>query len=99
MAENAKRILNTKSFDDGYRAVKKEEKTQSEVLQESGFDATATMVGKQAEEPASYQTYGTSGAAAFNYMRNPKVDKVTKTDPPIKNLEKSRYNIITGSLQ
>ena len=39
------------------------------------------------------------GGAVFNYARNPKVDKVTKCDPPIKNLGKARYNIITGSLQ
>lgn len=98
LAENAKRILNTKSFDDGFKIAKKDTKSQSEVLQESGFDATKAMVTKASEEPASYQTHGTTGAAAFNYARNPKVDKVTKTDPPIKNLNKARYNIITGSI-
>ena len=101
LAENAKRILNTKSFDDGFKIQKKEPKTQSEVLKESGFDATADQaaVFKMPDEPASYQIHQANGQANFNYARNTKIDKVTKTDPPIKNLNKARYNIITGSLQ
>lgn len=57
------------------------------------------MEKTQADQPASYQTYKATGAAAFTYNRNPKVDKVTKMDPEIKNLNKARYNIITGSIQ
>ena len=92
--------MNTKNFDDGFRIAKKtDQAAQSQILKESGFDATAAALAKKtAEEPASYQTHGATGAAAFNYARNPKVDKVTKTDPPIKNLNQARYNIITGSI-
>ena len=54
---------------------------------------------KTQAEPASYQAYKATGAAVFTYARNPKVDKVTKMDPEIKNLNKARYNIITGSIQ
>ena len=101
LAENAKRILNTKSFDDGFKITKKaDQEVQSQILKESGFDAAATAtVGATAKEPASYQTHSATGAAAFTYARNPKIDKVTKTDPPVKNLNKARYNIITGSIQ
>lgn len=100
LAENAKRILNTKSFDDGFdiRAHKAAQNQQAAVLQDSGFDAT-TASKAAAVEPASYQTYATSGDAGFNYARNTKIDKVTKTDPAIKLQNKARYNIITGSLQ
>ena len=71
---------------------------QSQMLKEGGFDAQAAMK-KGIEEPASYQKYDSTGQAAFSYARNPKIDKVTKTDPPVKNLDaRMRYNIITGSL-
>ena len=50
-------------------------------------------------EPASYATLEPQGRAEFKYVKNPKVDKVTKCDPPIKNLGKLRYNIITGGMQ
>lgn len=54
---------------------------------------------KVREEPASYKQHESTGMANFVYAKNPKVDKVTKTDPPIKNMGKLRYNIVTGSLQ
>lgn len=97
LAENAKMILNTKSFDDGFD-IKKLQKppSQQQVLQESGFNPIQT---KASEEPASYMTHKAQGTASFKYERNPKVDKVTMCDPPLKNLGKARYNIITGSLQ
>ena len=103
LAENAKRILNTKSFDDGFKAVSKKSDDaamQSKMLKESGFDAAASLKRAQ-EEPANYQTYEATGQAGFTYARNPKVEKVTKTDPAIKIQQdkKMRYNIITGSLQ
>ena len=101
LAENAKRILATKSFDDGIRQVersKNDTMSQSKLLAQSGFDATKAL-NKPADEPASYSQYETTGAANFAYQRNPKVEKVTETDPPLKNLGKMRYNIITGSLQ
>ena len=101
LAENAKRILNTKNFDDGYKQPKKVDDSlmQSKMLKESGFDATASLKRAQ-EEPANYQMYEATGNAGFSYARNPKVEKVTKTDPAIKIQDKKmRYNIITGSLQ
>jgi hypothetical protein len=99
LAENAKRILNTKNFDDGFR-VQKPAVDQSKILSESGFDATAALQKPKAQVPASYEQYEATGQASFTYARNPKVDKVTKTDPPVKNLgPKQRYNIVTGSIQ
>jgi hypothetical protein len=51
-------------------------------------------------EPASYGTMQASGEANFAYQRNKQIDKVTKTDPPLKNLQQGkRYNIITGNIQ
>lgn len=96
LAENAKLILNTKSFDDGFE-LKRQEKppSQQQVLQASGLNP---VEAKKSEEPASYMSHKAQGMANFKYERNPKVDKVTKCDPPLKNLGKARYNIITGSL-
>jgi len=54
LAENAKRILNTKNFDDGFKIQKV---AQSAVLKESGFDAAASraaMEKRDQAEPASY---------------------------------------------
>ncbi len=93
--------MNTKNFDDGYVAKKRDDAAvQSEMLQNAGFDAQAALK-RTKEEPASYQVHESTGRAAFSYARNPKIDKVTKTDPAIKVSadKKTRYNIITGSLQ
>ena len=67
------------------------------MLKESGFDAAA--VTKSQTEPASYHQNEATSSGNFTYARNPKVDKVTKTDAAIKGLDRKRYNIITGSLQ
>jgi len=63
LAENAKRILNTKNFDDGFRI---EKINQSAVLKESGFDAAASRAAMQKAEqtePASYQQLEATGRA------------------------------------
>ena len=101
LAENAKRILNTKNFDDGFQAPKRSASlSQADLLKQSGFDPRAAAIAqKTTKEPASYTVHEPTGGASFKYNRNPKVDKITKTDPPIKNLGNARYNIITGSLQ
>jgi len=98
LAENAKRILNTKNFDDGFK-IEKKNISQSQVLSESGFDASKAMAKPKEMEPASYMQHESTGQSNFGYARNKQADKVTKCDPPIKNLGKLRYNIITGSLQ
>ena len=110
LAENAQRILETKSFEnekvskwlkDRQEAAKL---SQQEVLDASGFEKTNIL--SQAKdtkfnaEPASYGVTASMGDANFSYARNKNVDKVTKTDPPIDGLQKGvRYNIITGNLQ
>ena len=93
-------ILNTKNFDDGYKATKTP-MSQRAILKESGFSTAAAEVSKPDQEPASYTIHNSQGAANFTYSRNPHVDKVTKTDKEIKmqGQEKMRYNIVTGSLQ
>ena len=103
LAENAKRILNTKSFVDGKNTIEKivpqqseGEKTQQEHLAQSGF-ADAPMT-KTIEEPASYNVHKPTGELNFTYKKQP-FDSVTKGDPPVKNLQAARYNIITGNLQ
>ena len=77
--------------------------SQEEILKQSGFDAQNINSGKNTiynAEPASYGTKESTGQASFTYARNKQIDKVTKTDPPPKNLQKgTRYNIITGSIQ
>ena len=102
LAETAKRILNTKNFDDGYVQPAREKtdaSMQSEMLKDAGFDAQAALKRSQ-DDPASYQVHKSTGQAAFTYARNPKIDKVTKMDPPIKTVDqRMRYNIITGTLQ
>ena len=57
------------------------------------------MAKPKESEPASYMQYESTGQGNFGYARNKQADKVTMCDPPIKNLGKLRYNIITGSLQ
>ena len=102
LAETAKRILNTKNFDDGYVQPSREKTNasmQSEMLKDAGFDAQAALK-RSKDDPASYLVHKSTGQAAFTYARNPKIDKVTKMDPDIKPVDKRmRYNIITGSLQ
>ena len=101
LAENAKRILNQKSFDTGQTVektgkVKSAQKTQEEHLAQSGF--TDPNVVKKAEEPSSYTIHKAQGELGFEYKKQP-YDSVCKPDPPIKNLNGARYNIITGSVQ
>ena len=76
-------ILNTKNFDDGYKATKTP-MSQRAVLKESGLNTAAVQEQKPDQEPASYTIHNAQGAANFTYSRNPHVDKVTKTDKEIK---------------
>ena len=110
LAQNAQRILDTKSFEnpkaDAWLANRRQmaKMSQEEVLKQSGFAASDNLSLKKKtiynEEPASYGVFENTGAANFTYARNKAIDKVTKTDPPLKNLQKgTRYNIITGNIQ
>ena len=53
---------------------------------------------KKAAEPESYTNHKATGELGFEYKKQP-YDSVCKPDPPIKNLNGARYNIITGSVQ
>ena len=110
LAENAQRILETKSFvDERTNQILAERRemakmSQSDVLAQNGFTSEQMLAQTKNSiynaEPASYGLNETTGDAAFNYTKNKSIDKVTKTDPPLKNLNQgTRYNIITGSLQ
>ena len=101
LAENAKRILNTKSFAEDLSKIEKvapkksNEKTQEEHLKQGGFEDPQLV--KTLVPPASYEKKNPSGALEFTYKKQP-YDSVCKGDPPVKNLQGARYNIITGSI-